>query len=133
MRSSLGANTTVAASGNVTFISTIDGNTSGNQSLTVNSSGITTFEAAVGNTTRLSTLTTDAAGSTDLNGGIVKTTGNQTYNDAITLTANTSLTGSNVNFNGTVNDVTQDADSLLVTGNASFKNPVGASCRISSR
>src|SRR5262249_58901507 len=60
---------------------------------------------AVGGTTDLTSLTTDAAGSTDLNGGIVKTTGAQTYNDAVTLSAATTLTSTgagNVGFAKTV-------------------------------
>ncbi len=120
----LTANTTIAAKTNVTFNSTIDGNTAGNQSLTVNASGTTTFEAPVGNTTSLSSLTIDShanlSGTTDLNGGIVTTTGNQTYNDKIILTANDTLTstGGTVTFNNTVNDNTTNTHSLTIDGNA---------------
>ena len=50
------------------------------------------FGGAVGGCTALTSVTTDAPGSTALNGGIVTTTGAQTYNDAVTLGANTTAT-----------------------------------------
>src|SRR5262249_14183037 len=54
----------------------------------------------------LASLTTDAAGTTAINGGGVTTTGNQTYNDPVTLGADAVLTttaGGNVTFNSTLN------------------------------
>src|SRR5262249_58966457 len=72
------ATLTSTASGNVTFGKTVDGAFS----LVVNTAGVTEFDGAVGNSTPLTSLTTDAPGTTDLNGGIVKTTGAQTYNNA---------------------------------------------------
>ena len=56
------------------------------------------------NTTALTSLTTDAAGSTQINGGSVRTTANQTYNDSVTLAADTTLTGVNVTFASTLED-----------------------------
>ena len=40
----------------------------------------------------LTSLTTDATGTTEINGGSVDTTGNQTYNDAVQLGADATLT-----------------------------------------
>src|SRR5262249_28256913 len=98
-----GANTTLTStgSGNVSIASTLDGAFG----LTVNTAGTTTFGGALGGTTTLTSLTTDAAGSTALNGGSVKTTGAQSYNDAVTLGADTTLasTGSgNISFANTL-------------------------------
>ncbi len=60
----------------------------------------------MGGTAALASLTTDAAGETALNGGAVTTTGAQTYNDAVTLGANATLTstgGGNLTFGSTLN------------------------------
>src|SRR5262249_57026568 len=75
-------------------------------SLTVNTAGTGTFGGALGSTTALTSLTTDAPGSTALNGGSVTTTGAQSYNDTVTLGANTTLTStdfSDISFASTVN------------------------------
>src|SRR5262249_16057355 len=73
----------------------------GAKALVVNTGGNTTFNGAVGNGTPLSTLTTDAAGNTTLSGGSVKTTGDQTFNDPVVLTADTTPThtGPGIFFN----------------------------------
>ncbi|MGV0994073.1 MAG: right-handed parallel beta-helix repeat-containing protein [Mycobacterium sp.] len=68
-----------AGGGDVRFSGTVDGR----HSLTVNSSGTTEFIRNVGAEASLASLTTDAAGSTSSSG--VRTTGDQTYNDAATL------------------------------------------------
>ena len=91
----LGANTTVN-SGNVTFGSTIAG---GDNNLTVNSSAVSAFGGAVSG---VHNLTTDASGSTVINGGTVTTSGKQTYNDAVTLGAATTLTSSGVGAAGAI-------------------------------
>src|SRR6185369_16995213 len=91
-------------------------------------SGTTTFDGAVG-TTVLSSLATDAGGSTQINGGSVATTGNQTYNDAVSLGAATTLTTSancDVTFGSTIN---AQSNSLSVsvgptTGNVTFNGAV---------
>ncbi len=82
--------------GNVTFDGTVDGASN----LVVNSSGLTAFSSAVGGTTPLASLTTDAGsgGSTTIAGGVVTTTGGQFYNDALTLGADTILTGDKIDF-----------------------------------
>ena len=84
-----GANT-----GGITFHSTVDALTAGGQSLTTKTDGTTTFDGLVGSNFALSSLTaegnaTNLGGFADLNatGAItVKTTGNQDYFNAVTLT-----------------------------------------------
>ncbi|MEJ0006125.1 MAG: YDG domain-containing protein [Steroidobacteraceae bacterium] len=79
------------------------GSVDGAQSLAVNSgSGATTFGAVVGATTPLASLVTGAGGSTVISGGSIRTSGAQGYNDAVTLGATTSLTGTNVQFAGSL-------------------------------
>ncbi|MCA9021852.1 MAG: hypothetical protein KDA74_17005, partial [Planctomycetaceae bacterium] len=59
----------------------------------------------VGDTAALASLTTNAGGTTNINGGIVKTTGSQTYHDDITLgvsTAFTSNTSGDITYNASV-------------------------------
>jgi filamentous hemagglutinin family protein len=81
-----------------------NGTVNGAQALTVNAgTGTTTFGAAVGATTALTSITTDAGGTTAINGGSVRSSGAQTYNDAVTLGATSTLTGTNVSFNGSLN------------------------------
>ena len=82
----LGANTILTDTGNsaIKLAQTVNGPFA----LTVNTGGTTTFGGAVGGTTALTSVTTDLAGTTAINGGSVKTTGGQTYNDAVTLGRN---------------------------------------------
>ncbi len=87
LASDLLVDTNSAVSGNVTFNSTINGG----QNLVINTGGATTFGGVVGGTTALTSLTTNAVGTTAINGGAITTTSNQTYNDAVTLGANTIL------------------------------------------
>jgi autotransporter-associated beta strand protein len=99
----LGTTTTVNSTGgsNILFAKTIDGA----PSLTVNTSGSTTFNGAIGLTTAPASLTTDVGGTTALNGGTVRTAGPQTYFDAVTLGAATTLasTGAgNITLNSTL-------------------------------
>ena len=92
--------------GNILFNSTLNGAFNFN----AKSSSTTTFGGAVGGIgIALSSLTTNSGGLTLINGGAITTTGNQTYNDAITLGANTTLnTGTgNILF---VNSITSAFD-----------------------
>jgi hypothetical protein len=94
----LGAPTVLedTASGAITFNATVNGA----QRLEVNTAGATTLGGAVGGATPLMNVETDNAaaaggskgGSTTINGNIT-TTGHQTYNDAVSLGANATLTG----------------------------------------
>jgi filamentous hemagglutinin family protein len=97
----------------IAFSSTVDGG----QSLTVN--GGATFGDAVGNNTELTALT--ISGKTSLNGGTVKTTGAQAYNDAVTLGTDNVLSGSSVGFASTVDG----AHGLTVNGATTLGGRVG--------
>ncbi len=101
-----GAVLTSTASGTIQFLKTVNGP----HSLTVNTSGLTSFQLEVGNTQALASLTTDVGGTTRIAGGLVRTTGTQTFGDAVTLAANTLFTstatssnGANITFQSTVN------------------------------
>ncbi len=84
----------------VNFNGTVDGG----EDLTVNAgSGTTTFGSAVGATTAVASLTTDAGGTIAINGGSITTSGAQIYNDAVTLGADATLTGVDVEFLSTLN------------------------------
>ncbi|NDA96119.1 MAG: hypothetical protein EBY03_08375, partial [Actinobacteria bacterium] len=63
----------------------------------------------------LASVTTDSGGTTAINGGSVRTTGAQTYGDAVTLGANTTLTGSTITNSSTING---GGYSLTITGNS---------------
>ncbi len=95
------ARTLSAGTGDITFGSTINGASN----LVANSTGATRFLGTVGATTPLASLTTNAGGTTDLNGGAITTTGDQNFNDPVTLTANTQLvsTSGNINLLGPIN------------------------------
>lgn len=113
------ANTTFTAnnSGAITFNSTLDSFSTTSRNVAFNTAGVTTFNGAVGVTRTLSTFTTDAAGSTVMNGGTISTASTQTYNDAVTLGADTTLnaTNSNVVFASTLD---RDVSASALTINA---------------
>lgn len=104
----------------INFLGTVNGA----EALAVNAgSGTTTFAAAVGGTTALTSLTTGAGGATSINGGSIQTSGAQSYNDAVTLGAATTLTGVNVQFAGTLNG--GYALSVNDSGTTAFAGVVG--------
>jgi hypothetical protein len=82
----------------------------------VNTAGTTIFNGVVGGAPggALASLTTDAPGTTDINGGAVTTTGAQTYNDPVALTANNTLSsaGGGISF---ANDVNSDTTARTLT------------------
>src|SRR5205814_4661503 len=73
---------------------------------------------------------TDAPGSTDINGGNVTTSGNQTYNDAVLLTADAVLNGENVTLASTLDG----AHNLAVNsgGVTTFNGAVGHTTALTS-
>src|SRR5207248_2835610 len=117
----LGADTTIAGN-DITFAKTVDGAFA----LMVNSSGsgVTTFGDQVGGTTILTSLTTNSDGTTRINGGVVKTSSAQSYGDAVTLGADTTVSGGSVSFastvnsDGTVRDLTVNSAGATVFGGA---------------
>ncbi|MDO8953770.1 MAG: hypothetical protein Q7V63_02875 [Gammaproteobacteria bacterium] len=140
---------TSTGSGAVSFNSTINSTVAGTSGLTVNTSGVTTFGDlagvdTIGGTGPLAFLTTDLLGTVVLNAGTVTTTGAQTYNEAVTLGANTLLntTNSNVTFGGTLNGtvaniqtlgITAGAGDVTFTGAVGGTTPLGAITIISAR
>lgn len=114
----LTTNVTVSDIGDVTFANTVNGGFA----LTVNTPGVTTFSGAVGGGTALASLTTDAPGTTAINGGSIRTTGTQSFANAVTLGADATLTASSVTFLGTVAGGTHG---LTISGNAVFGDAAG--------
>jgi hypothetical protein len=113
----LAANT-VLSRGNDDVI--LGSSVTGAHALTVNSGGVTHIDGAV----TIASLTTDAAGSTSLavDNALISTTGAQTYNDAIILAADTTLSsGTGVTFASTLNG----AQSLIIGADATFDGAVG--------
>jgi filamentous hemagglutinin family protein len=122
-----GAIAVTTANAAVNFNGAIDGA----QALTVNAgSALTTFGGTVGAATALTSVTTDAGGTTAINGGSIRTSGAQNYSDAVTLGADTTLTGVGVQFAGTLNG----ARALIVnnSGATVFGGLVGGSTALTS-
>ncbi|MGP1604414.1 MAG: FlgD immunoglobulin-like domain containing protein [Treponema sp.] len=113
----LGADVTFTAS-KITFSATVDGS----KALTIAGSAPTEFNRVVGNTAPLTSLTT-GTGLTTINTSSIKTSGNQEYKGAVTLSENTALTASDVKFDSTVDG----AKTLTIAGAASteFNGIVG--------
>ena len=123
--------------GTVTFGNTVNSRAGRNLALTVNTGGLTRFAGAVGGTSALASLTTDATGTTQINAN-VSTTGGQTYNDAVTLTANATLASAaagNIAFNATVDsdaDATPRALTVNTGGITIFNGLMGDTARLAS-
>ncbi|MGJ8640752.1 MAG: hypothetical protein ACSHYA_15290, partial [Opitutaceae bacterium] len=97
--------------GDILIASTLDGA----QTFVANTTGTTTLGGAVGSTTALTSLTTNVGGTTAINGGSVTTTGDQVYNDAVTLGANTTLSGDALTFVSTVDGAHQLTTNSMTT------------------
>lgn len=120
-----GAVAVTTANAPIIFSSTVNGA----QALTVNAgTNTTTFSGIVGGTTPVASLTT--SGIAAINGGAITTSGAQTYNNAVTLGANTTLTGSALTFASTLNG----AFTLLanVSGATTFGGLVGGATPLTS-
>ncbi len=138
----LTAPTVLAAGGNITFLSTVDSDAPATpRALTLNTGGLTVFDGPVGGTTPLLSLTTDAGGTTQINGGLIRTTGAQTYGDAVLLGANTTLASTasgDIAFASTVDSVAILPDlgdfSLAINtgGQTRFSGVVGGTGRLST-
>ncbi|MDA1016333.1 MAG: autotransporter-associated beta strand repeat-containing protein, partial [Planctomycetota bacterium] len=134
-----------AGTGAITFNSTVDSAAAGNFNLTVNTTtGATIFNGAVGSDALgalshdngLGAVTTNATGTTQINGGSVRSTGNQTYNDIVTIAADTILTGAAILFATTVDSATATRRALTVnssgSGATTFNGAVGSNNRLAS-
>ncbi|QCN98175.1 filamentous hemagglutinin N-terminal domain-containing protein (plasmid) [Azospirillum argentinense] len=89
--------------------------------LTINGGGTTT----IADTVKAASLATDATGITILNGGSVDTTGAQSYADAVTLGADTVLTGTQVALSGGIDAAEAGRQSLTIAGNAALAGTLG--------
>ena len=113
----------------VTFSATVDGS----KALTIAGSAPTEFNGVVGNTAPLTSLTT-GTGLTTINAASIKTSRNQEYKGAVTLSENTALTASApssvIKFDATVDG----AKTLTIAGAASteFNGIVGGSNALDS-
>jgi filamentous hemagglutinin family protein len=88
--------------------------------LAVNSTGITKFGSSV----KANSLTTNTGGTTEI-GGDITTTGNQTYNDAVSLGTNTTLKGNQLTVStvdGQNNNLTLDFAQGVTVSNAIYSN-----------
>jgi hypothetical protein len=100
------------AGGDITFDSTVDG---AGFALKTDSTGLTTFDDSISNVTDLT-----VTGAADLNGGSVSTTGQQDYQGAVSLSADTTLTTTTatapgIRFHSTV---TGNSHALSITSTA---------------
>ena len=117
------------SAGNISFNSTVDAVSDSLAELTVNSQGATTFSGPVGATHQLGSLTTDNGGTTTINGGSVNTAGAQSFEDAVVIGSDTTLTSQNsdIVFTSTVDsDSTARTLELSAGGNISFNSAVGS-------
>ncbi|HUU17416.1 MAG TPA: filamentous hemagglutinin N-terminal domain-containing protein, partial [Sedimentisphaerales bacterium] len=133
-----------AGGGNIKFAGTVDSQEGSNYTLTVNTAGggLTIFGDAVGSDALdvlsddegLGAVTTDAYGTTQINGGLVTTTGNQTYWDPVTLGDNTILNGTNVTFAQILDSYSLNNWNLLVnaSGLTKFEGLVGGTGPLAS-
>jgi filamentous hemagglutinin family protein len=130
----LGADTTLTSTGSgISFGSTLDGAHILSISTQANSDLI--FAGAVGGTAPLKSLSETQAGRTQINGGSVKTVNAQSYNDAVLLGADTTLTTGgaattdSITFGSTLNSANATARSLDLetnaTGTVTFSGQIG--------
>ena len=113
----------ISTAGNkLIFNSTIDGG----KSFVTTGEGTVTFNNTVGSTTPLSSIY--IAGPVVINTTEIKTSGTQTYENAITLASDTKLTAKTVTFDGNVNG----EKALAITGDSIFKGTVGYSQPLTS-
>jgi hypothetical protein len=121
------ATTLRTSAGNVRLRDTVDAKAgaSATADLTIDTTGGNArFDAAVGTTTALNSLTTNAA---LINTDSITTVGAQTYHGNVTLSsASTTLKGSTITADGTINGSTPDDQALVLDGNAVLKGAVGA-------
>ncbi len=136
--------TVTTSAGDVTFGGTLssedgDSQTTGNQffDLIVNTGGSGTTRFSDVNT--IATITTNTDGTTVLAGRVVRTTGDQLFNDAVRLSANTVIEANDVTFQRTLDsDFTTSARNLSIittgtttdTGETIFAGVVGGIARL---
>ncbi len=130
--STSGENLTLqAGNGSINFNDAV-GNTQSLGNVTANSSGNTNFNSTI----KAATIITDASGTTKINGDIT-TTGDQIYNDALTLTNSLTLSTSNgnLNFNNTIDGTTAGTENLSITtasGDITLKSAIGSTTKLAN-
>lgn len=107
-----------SGSGDVRFADTVGSATGRLGDVVVNSSGATTFEKAV----YAASVATNAGGTVAINGGLVDTTGTQSYGERAVFGADTVLKGSSVSLLGGGDG----GHGLTIDGDAVLKGPFGA-------
>ena len=117
---------TGAEIGDITFGGTLDGGFSLDLAA---GTGNVVFTGVVGGCTPLVSITTDAGGSTSINGGIITTTGAQTFNAPVILGANTVLNGIGITFGNTL-DGGFNLGLITGAGNINFTGVVGGITRL---
>ncbi|MBS0206358.1 MAG: hypothetical protein JSS49_26005, partial [Planctomycetes bacterium] len=130
----LGVTNTINAT-TVSFDGNVDALSAGGQGLTVNASATTTFGDAAADavgTTQLAFLTTDASGTTRINAANISTTGDQTFNDTVVLGNSTTLIGSSISFNSTLDATSAGVEGLTVqsSNDVLFSGAVGGSTQL---
>jgi hypothetical protein len=111
----LGGNSTLTGTGSATLTTTA-GIAGGGFDLTLNFPTVTVGSAISG------VRNLDVTGATAINLGDVITTGTQTYNNTITLAADTTLTGTTITLAG----ISAVAKNLSITGNPTFGTAVAS-------
>ena len=113
--------------GPVTFAGTLNGGAG----VLVRTSGDTTFGDSVGGTVPLAGLATDGGGTTRVNGGLVRTTNDQVYTDAVQIGADTQFAaGGSVLFGSTLDG--PFAATVTAAGATTFGGPVGGTTPLAS-
>ncbi|WP_345250476.1 filamentous hemagglutinin N-terminal domain-containing protein, partial [Pigmentiphaga soli] len=140
----------LSAGGAVAFHDTVDGAVNGTSALTVSAGTYDVgFDAAVGSTHRLGALTvdtggatrfsgavtaasvaTDAAGTLAIDGGLVDTTGNQSYGERVVLGGSARLKGDTVILAQGIDAATEGGASLNIDADADITGNIGAVSRL---
>jgi hypothetical protein len=118
--------TMISTGGNINYNSTVDG--AFNLTARAMAAGkAVTFSGIVGGTPLASLTTNDnaALGTTTIATTAITTSGNQTYNNAITLGGTETLSGTTMTFNGTVNNSLGSGTFTVNGGVVSFNQAVG--------
>ncbi|MBN2871381.1 MAG: hypothetical protein JXJ30_00550, partial [Halothiobacillaceae bacterium] len=123
------ANTTLSsnglgAGGTISLSSSLDSDALATaRSLTVNTAGPLSFNGAVGATYPLASITSDAPGLVQISGGSVNTTGLQSWNDPVSITADTrfesaAASGTAIHFASTLMPDADNSQALVADGGA---------------
>ena len=117
-----------AGNGNVNVVGAVGNATTARLGdVAINSNGATTLGGAM----YAASVTTDAGGTLAINGGLVDTTGTQSYGELAVLGANTVLKGSNVTLAQGADSV-DETQGLTIDGDAVINGAVGDNARLAA-